>query len=58
MSVIVYGGSGALGRVLVNRLKQNYKIISIDLVENGNADFNILATGASLDEQYESVGQF
>ena len=56
MSVIVYGGSGALGRVLVNRLKQNYKIISIDLVENGNADFNILATGASLDEQYESVG--
>ena len=33
MSVLVYGGQGALGRVLVNRLKANYKVISVDLRE-------------------------
>ena len=33
MSVLVYGGQGALGRVLVNRLKPNYKVISVDLRE-------------------------
>ena len=31
MSVIVYGGHGALGRFVVNRLKQDYRVISIDL---------------------------
>ena len=34
MSVLVYGGQGALGRVLVNRLKANYKVISVDLRES------------------------
>ena len=33
MSILVYGGQGALGRVLVNRLKPNYKVISVDLRE-------------------------
>ena len=37
MSVLVYGGQGALGRVLVNRLKANYKVISVDLRESGIA---------------------
>ena len=34
MSVLVYGGQGALGRCLVNRLKSKYKIISVDLRES------------------------
>ena len=45
MSVLVYGGQGALGRVLVNRLKANYKVISVDLREwysQGWADVNLI----------------
>jgi len=45
MSVLVYGGQGALGRVLVNRLKPNYKVISVDLREwfsRGCADMNLI----------------
>ena len=73
MSVLVYGGQGALGRVLVNRLKANYKVISVDLRESGiaragwtwiwfldensSAHLNILACGKTLDEQYESIGK-
>ena len=45
MSVLVYGGQGALGRVLVNRLKANYKVLSVDLREwysRGWADVNLI----------------
>ena len=45
MSVLVYGGQGALGRVLVNRLKANYKVISVDLREwysQGWMDVNLI----------------
>ena len=53
MSILVYGGQGALGRVLVNRLKANYKVISVDLREfivrnvlrtvvKGQSEFGIL----------------
>ena len=45
MSVLVYGGQGALGRVLVNRLKANYKVISVDLREwysRGWTDVNLI----------------
>ena len=45
MSVLVYGGQGALGRVLVNRLKANYKVISVDLREwysQGCTDVNLI----------------
>ena len=45
MSVLVYGGQGALGRVLVNRLKANYKVISVDLRElysQGWTDVNLI----------------
>ena len=31
MSVVVYGGSGALGRVVVNQFKDSFKVVSIDL---------------------------
>merc|ERR1712168_117217 len=55
MSVLVYGGQGALGRCLVNRLKSKYKIISVDLHENAAAHLNIIACGKTLDEQYESI---
>ena len=54
MSILVYGGQGALGRVLVNRLKPNYKVISVDLREfivrnvlrtvKGQSAFRILKT--------------
>ena len=54
MSILVYGGQGALGRVLVNRLKPNYKVISVDLREfivrnvlrtvKGQSAFRILDT--------------
>ncbi|KAJ1992549.1 hypothetical protein GGI25_000050 [Coemansia spiralis] len=41
-SVIVYGGSGALGAVVVSLFKKNaWKVINIDLVSSPEADDNI-----------------
>ncbi|KAJ1965659.1 hypothetical protein GGI12_000606 [Dipsacomyces acuminosporus] len=41
-SVIVYGGRGALGAAIVGYFKkQSWKVISIDLVENSEADYNV-----------------
>ncbi|KAI9474124.1 MAG: hypothetical protein EXX96DRAFT_580671 [Benjaminiella poitrasii] len=57
--LLVYGGAGALGRCLVQHFKtKGYTVISIDLVENQDADFNTLTTGAgSLSEQGEMVNE-
>jgi dihydropteridine reductase len=41
-TAIVVGGAGALGRSIVNSLKKNsIKAISIDLVKNDDATFNV-----------------
>ncbi|KAI9269860.1 hypothetical protein BY458DRAFT_533706 [Sporodiniella umbellata] len=58
-SVLVYGGAGALGRSLVQHFKsKGYTVISIDLNENQEADYNALASGnGSLKEQGLSLQQ-
>ncbi|KAI8637941.1 hypothetical protein BD408DRAFT_423693 [Parasitella parasitica] len=55
--LVVYGGAGALGRCLVNHFKsKDYFVINVDLVENQDASYNILATNTgSLAEQGESI---
>ena len=41
--MIIYGGAGALGRHLVEHFKAaGYSIISVDRVENANADKNVI----------------
>ena len=58
-TIIVYGGSGALGREIVEKFKAaNYYVISIDLFDNSAADANV--TISKLDkwvEQSEEVLQ-
>ncbi|KAI8374515.1 uncharacterized protein BYT42DRAFT_499937 [Radiomyces spectabilis] len=53
----VYGGSGGLGRVLVNYFKsKGYSVINIDLVENTDADRNAIVNGqSSMEEQGSQV---
>ncbi|KAK4514794.1 Hsp90 cochaperone [Mucor velutinosus] len=57
--LVIYGGAGALGRALVQHFKtKGYTVISVDLVENQDADFNTLATGSgSLSEQGQSISE-
>ena len=41
-TVVVYGGSGALGKEIVNKFKSaSYYVISIDLFANSEADANV-----------------
>lgn len=41
--VLVYGGSGGLGRAIVARFKQsNFKVISVDFSPNSDASENII----------------
>jgi dihydropteridine reductase len=43
MSAIIVGGAGALGKAIVNNLKKNaVKTISIDLLKNDDACFNVM----------------
>ncbi|KAI8997862.1 hypothetical protein BDB01DRAFT_714097 [Pilobolus umbonatus] len=51
--VLVYGGSGALGRSVVQLFKsKGYSVINVDIVENTDADFNAMPTmSAPLSEQ-------
>merc|ERR1712176_766840 len=50
--VIIYGGCGQLGRAVLNLFKQiGYKTISIDRVENDQADQNIIVLQDTLKEQ-------
>jgi len=45
-SVLVVGGSGALGRACVDTFKDaDWSVISADVVANDNADANVLAEG-------------
>ncbi|EIE86042.1 hypothetical protein G6F46_011410 [Rhizopus delemar] len=55
--LVVYGGAGALGRVLVQHFKaKGYTVINVDLVENKEADFNTLTSiSGSLKEQGQSL---
>ncbi|KAJ2765039.1 hypothetical protein IWQ56_004256, partial [Coemansia nantahalensis] len=59
-SAIVYGGRGALGAAVVSQLKkQAWRVISIDLAANPDADSSVVvsATGGSLAEQGARVEQ-
>ena len=55
--VLVYGGRGALGRTLVTFFKsKNYRIVSVDLMANEEADENLLVDpNATWTQQEESV---
>lgn len=39
---IIIGGNGALGKHLINSFKNNWSVTSIDLMENHQADINII----------------
>jgi dihydropteridine reductase len=56
-TAIVVGGAGALGRAVVNSLKKNsIKAISIDLVKNDDASFNVtIDNSSSLASQVPSI---
>lgn len=56
-NVAVYGGSGALGRQLVNHFKnKNYVVTSIDLVTNDVADKNVVIKNlTSWTDQHQEV---
>lgn len=57
-TVLVYGGNGALGRVLIDHLKaKNYRVVCIDFFGNDQADINVLGNlkAASLSEQAEII---
>ncbi|KAI8146345.1 hypothetical protein BJV82DRAFT_643470 [Fennellomyces sp. T-0311] len=55
----VYGGAGALGRVLVNYFKERgWSVTNIDLIENKAAQFNALVqAGEGLQEQATKLDQ-
>jgi len=54
--VVVYGGKGALGSTLVNHFKsKSWWVCSIDLVENPEADANVVVKGSTLEEQAANV---
>ena len=54
--VIIYGGCGQLGRAVLNLFKQSgYKTISIDRIENDQADKNIIVLQDTLKEQAAHV---
>ena len=43
--VVVYGGKGGLGVTVVDTFRAaGYKVISVDIVENSAADFNVLVS--------------
>ena len=55
MNVLVYGGSGQLGRAIVSRfLTANFKVTSIDFKENADATQNIILE--SRNESLEAMG--
>lgn len=54
--IAVYGGKGALGSTLVNHFKsKGWWVCSIDLVENTEADANVVVKGSTLEEQSAHV---
>lgn len=56
--VAVYGGKGALGSTLVNHFKsKSWWVCSVDLVENPEADANVVVKGSTLEEQASHVNQ-
>nr|CAB3265340.1 dihydropteridine reductase [Phallusia mammillata] len=57
LKLVVYGGSGALGRALVNAFKaSNHSVVSIDLVSNDLADSNVVIKNlTSWPEQHQEV---
>ncbi|CAK8688956.1 dihydropteridine reductase-like [Clavelina lepadiformis] len=57
LHVAVYGGSGALGRTIVNFFKSgNHVVTSIDLMPNDSADQNVVIKNtASWPEQHKEV---
>lgn len=43
--VVVYGGKGGLGVAVVDTFRAaGYKVISVDIVENSAADYNVLVS--------------
>ena len=43
--VVVYGGKGGLGVAVVDTFRASgYKVISVDIVENSAADYNVLVS--------------
>jgi dihydropteridine reductase len=56
-TAIVVGGAGALGRAVVNSLKKNsIKAISVDLLTNDDATFNVtIDQSSSLSSQVPSI---
>ncbi|CBY34066.1 unnamed protein product [Oikopleura dioica] len=55
-NLIIYGGSGALGRHLVEHFKAaGYSIISVDRVANDAADKNVIVLQDTLAEQNKHV---
>lgn len=54
--VVVYGGRGALGSTVVSSFKKaSYWVLNIDMVQNEEADHNILVTGDTWTQQEENV---
>ena len=44
-TALVYGGCGALGKTFITKLKsENYYVISVDLLPNPEANFNVKVT--------------
>ncbi|KAJ1523795.1 hypothetical protein HK096_001642, partial [Nowakowskiella sp. JEL0078] len=56
-AVLIYGGSGALGRTLVTAFKNaNWSVTSVDFRENSEATSNVLlSTNDKFEEQYNKV---
>ncbi|KAL1935453.1 hypothetical protein VTP01DRAFT_4593 [Rhizomucor pusillus] len=57
--IAVYGGAGALGRVLVHFFKEKgWSVTSIDLVENNAAHYNAVVNGQdTMEQQALSINQ-
>jgi len=57
--VLVYGGSGGLGKVIVSKFKHaGFEVVSVDLLENSEAQYPVRITGdGSLEDANKVVQQ-
>jgi hypothetical protein len=57
-SILIIGGSGALGKAVTHEFRSNnYTAINVDVNKNDKADYNILVSGSSLDQDIAKIDQ-
>ena len=58
MKALIFGGSGALGRAMVKKFSNTWKVTSIDFKENSDSNHNILLDpNLSPNEQLKNIKQ-